>query len=259
MPNTAEIKTIYSDAAKTNEIYPRTKVSAISDSNNTSLQTILDSKVATINNVAPDNNGNVGITAGTGIKINNNEISNVFDILSGVDLNDIKYNYQGYISGTNTNIPNGVSAAGYLVVIQRENNSTDYAMQMYSPYNIDDIYTRKLNNGTWGAWIKNVNCYKAGDTFTQYFKSAVITASATKFRVMLPLSRPVVSGTTATVTIGTARLYQDATKTLTNKISTVTSTVNENMIEIVVTTSESGLFTENVATTCDLQCTITFA
>lgn len=39
----AKITTLYEDSAKTEALYPRTKVSAISDANNNSLETILES------------------------------------------------------------------------------------------------------------------------------------------------------------------------------------------------------------------------
>lgn len=126
----------------------------------TDLRVIVDnaSGVLSINGVAPSSNGNVAITGGRGIKITNNDITNTFEALSGVNLNDIRYNFQGAIITSNQNVPSGVSSIGYLVVLQRSSNN-NYAMQIYAPYNNKYMYFRKLNNGIWTEWekIANVN------------------------------------------------------------------------------------------------------
>ena len=57
----AKITTLFEDSAKTEALYPRTKVSAVSDRNNKSLEEIID---------------DLTLTEGTGIDITNNVVSN---------------------------------------------------------------------------------------------------------------------------------------------------------------------------------------
>lgn len=89
------------------------------------------------------------LTAGTGIGISNNVITNEFDTLLSPDLDDIKYTFSGYVR-TASNAPPGTNTNGYLQVIARKGN-TSYTMQVYTPYNDNDTYIR-LNNEGWGAW-----------------------------------------------------------------------------------------------------------
>ena len=60
----AKVTTLYEDSAKTNALYPRTKVSAISDGSNVSLSALLDAKEDLINSdtvftINKDESGNV--------------------------------------------------------------------------------------------------------------------------------------------------------------------------------------------------------
>lgn len=91
------------------------------------------------------------LTAGTGINISNNVITNEFESLLSPNLNDIKYNFSGYVR-TATNTPSGTNTNGYLQVIARKGN-TSYTKQIFTPYNSNDTYIR-LNNEGWGAWVK---------------------------------------------------------------------------------------------------------
>lgn len=88
------------------------------------------------------------LTAGRGIQINNNVISNVFETVSG-DLSTITYNFQGYAVGA-TDTPTGVN--GQLCVLA--DAGSPYCTQIFSPYDTNVLYTRKYINGTWTDWKK---------------------------------------------------------------------------------------------------------
>lgn len=85
MPVSGEVKTIYSDAARQNAVFPRTKVNAITDANDAPLSSLLGSKqealvsgtnIKTINGNSILGSGNIvtpigpSYTAGNGIDIN---------------------------------------------------------------------------------------------------------------------------------------------------------------------------------------------
>ena len=71
--------------------------------------------------------------------------------LSSPDLNDVTYNYHGYVISS-TNAPASVSPTGQLIA--NANSIGKYMLQIYSPYNNTNVYTRKCNNGTWTSWVK---------------------------------------------------------------------------------------------------------
>ncbi|MBO6262075.1 MAG: hypothetical protein J6N95_05655 [Bacilli bacterium] len=71
--------------------------------------------------------------------------------LSSPNLNDVTYNYHGYVTSA-TNIPSGVGTSGQLIV--NANSTGKYVMQIYSQYNGANVYTRSCNNGTWTSWVK---------------------------------------------------------------------------------------------------------
>ncbi len=145
-------------------------------------RTDLTTVVKTVNNTAPDANGNVNVsssgslTAGTGIDITNDVISNVFQNLGNIDLDTVTYNFQGYVWGS-TNYPSDVStSSGFLIALQRT-NYFDHAAQIFIPAgsSINDLYVRVMYNSNWGAWTKIVSpddtvitnkVLKAGDTMT---------------------------------------------------------------------------------------------
>lgn len=95
------------------------------------------------------------LTAGTGIDITGNVISNKYVSLTSPNLNNINYNYMGYVT-TATNIPSGVSTSGQFVCVVREEDS-NYLKQFFMPYNTNDVYMRNNNGGTWSAWQKISN------------------------------------------------------------------------------------------------------
>ena len=72
----SQIVTLYSDKEKTNALYPRTKVSGISDENNTSLQELLKP----IDNLTSDNTDRA-LSANQG-KVLNTEIQNLNEKLA---------------------------------------------------------------------------------------------------------------------------------------------------------------------------------
>lgn len=88
------------------------------------------------------------LVAGRGIQLSNSNISNVFTNLTSPNLNDIKYNFQGYVT-TATNMPSGVANSGELCVIANSANTLCY--QLYSPNNSNNIYIRNFNS-TWSGW-----------------------------------------------------------------------------------------------------------
>ncbi len=112
----------------------------------------------TINSQSLVGEGNITLqdvlTAGTGIDITDNTISNQFATLQRPDLNNITYNFLGYVT-TTTNGPSGVNASGELCVIARKEGS--YCTQIFTPYNANEFYVRNYNNGTWSSWEKLSN------------------------------------------------------------------------------------------------------
>lgn len=95
------------------------------------------------------------LTAGTGIDITSNTISNQFASLANPDLDTIKYNYQGYVYGA-TNIPTGANNNGLLCSIFRK-TTTDRGLQIYVPYNSDEMYFRRCSASAFNSWVKLQN------------------------------------------------------------------------------------------------------
>lgn len=92
------------------------------------------------------------LTAGTGIDISNNVISNQFaNLPSGTDLNTIRYNYQGY-APTPTNAPS--SASYNLIVVCRKDGLS--GIQIASKYNDTVVYARtwytQSDTRIWNDW-----------------------------------------------------------------------------------------------------------
>lgn len=112
-------------------------------------ESVVATAVKKINNVGPDSNGNVTISGGAGIQINNNTISNVFNQLTSPNLDDIKYNYQGYATSS-TNKPAEASSSGELCCWFR--NDGMYGTQLFMGYNSTKLYLRQWRNGTWTDW-----------------------------------------------------------------------------------------------------------
>lgn len=93
-----------------------------------------------------------GVKPGRGIAVDSNGIlSNTFKPLaSGTDLNNIKYNYQGYASSPLNGPPN--YSSGMLNVITNESNTS--VMQMLHYYDDDRLYVRYYREATgWHDWM----------------------------------------------------------------------------------------------------------
>lgn len=132
------------------------------------------------------------LTAGTGIVISNNVISNKYPNLSNIDLNNINYLYLGQTQGNCTNLP-VANTGGQLINIPRDDGA--YRFQMFSRFSNDDIYTRKYNNGTWTAWSKLTNSYMVGDTVSnvgsQYPTLLGLCTNNKQIEFVIPLSKPI--------------------------------------------------------------------
>lgn len=110
----------------------------------------------TINSQSLMGEGNISLqevlTAGTGIDITGNEISNKFQELVGVDLNNIKYNFLGYVR----NVTNGPTANGLLISVAGSQNvqTLQIFRTLSSSQNL--LYTRFFNAGDnkWTSWEK---------------------------------------------------------------------------------------------------------
>lgn len=74
-----------------------------------------------------------------------------YGTLLNANLNDIGYNFFGYVAGgSTTNVP--VSGqVGFLQNMVRI-DATGYRKQLFFPFNSDAIYERRCVNGTWSAW-----------------------------------------------------------------------------------------------------------
>lgn len=92
------------------------------------------------------------LTAGTGIDITGNEISNKFQELVGVDLNNIKYNYLGYVRS----VTNGPTENGLLISVAGSQNVQ--TLQIFRTLSTSQnlLYTRFFNAGDnkWTSWEK---------------------------------------------------------------------------------------------------------
>lgn len=90
------------------------------------------------------------LTEGSGIEIANNTISFHFNNLSsGTDLNNITYNYLGYVPSA-TNSPSGY-ASGMLLVVASPAGSN--CMQIFHFYNGAYLFVRYYRQATgWGTW-----------------------------------------------------------------------------------------------------------
>lgn len=91
------------------------------------------------------------LTAGRGIDIVNNEISAEYDDLStNFDINDVIYDYMGYVS-TATNGPAGYTSGMLLSVASESGGNT---MQIFHHYNSDRIYVRyyRQSGSGWSEW-----------------------------------------------------------------------------------------------------------
>ena len=94
-----------------------------------------------------------GVKVGRGLAISNDGIlsNNFSNILSG-DIDDIKYNFQGYIGNSVTSKPT-TNGGGLCCVMQLAGL---YGYQLFNSNGSSDLYFRNLTSGTWSAWRKIV-------------------------------------------------------------------------------------------------------
>lgn len=134
------LTTLYGDSAKTEALYPRTKVSAISDRNNTSLEELLQNLDTDLVNL------------GTIADLN----------LSGV----AETTYIGMTRSDTLNKPDGATSAFVIF----ESVTPNYGRIMY--YSDAGIYTRHKESGTWSGWntiIRNNPSYSNATLNSSYF------------------------------------------------------------------------------------------
>lgn len=191
-------------------------------------------------------------TAGTGINITNNSISNVFAQLSSINLDDVQYNYQGYIYNA-TNRPSGTTNNGLLMSFFRD--VADYrGIQLYA-----DVYytgtTRgniwsRVYNTTWSSWRQLSDCYMAGDTLTlnSFINVSGMAVNNTQLRFLIPLEKPI-NASSVSASLLSITLYYNGTRYINNKdvVSDSNYSLNtylrNNGIEIYLT-SNSSIFTQ---------------
>lgn len=58
-----------------------------------------------------------------------------------------------YATDNVTNLPQGAQRNGYLWIINHH-NLTNYLVQYYTPHDKDELWIRRMYNGTWNAWQK---------------------------------------------------------------------------------------------------------
>lgn len=113
------------------------------------------------------------------------------------DLNTLTTNYLGYVTSS-TNGPSGVNASGQLIVASRNTSTNTWCLQVYSPYNSDNIYTRTCNGGTWTNWVKITDANDIGKQIISYQRVNVASSStvADKATATLTGTMSAVSGAT---------------------------------------------------------------
>lgn len=188
------------------------------------------------------------LTAGTGIDISNNVISNKYTNLSSINLNDINYLYLGQAMGNCTNLPIA-NTGGQLINIPREDGA--YRFQMFSRFSNDAVYTRKYNNGTWTAWRKLSDSYMPGDTVSnigsQYPTIMGLCTNINQIEFVIPLNKNVsassVSFNNLTIRVwnATGTTIIDAIDVVADTSYTVTGSVVDN-IGIKVVVKKNGTF-----------------
>lgn len=141
----AKITTLFEDSAKTEALYPRTKVSAVSDGNNVSLEELLQNLDTDLVNL------------GTITDLN----------LSGV----AETTYIGMTRSNTLNRPDGATSAFVIFASVTPN----WGRMMY--YSDAGIYTRHKENGTWSGWntiIRNNPSYSYGTLNSSYFSGGSV-------------------------------------------------------------------------------------
>ena len=113
------------------------------------------------------------------------------------DLNTLTTNYLGYVTNS-TNGPSGVNANGQLIVASRNTSTNTWCIQMYSPYNVDDIYTRTCNGGTWTEWEKLITANDIGKQVLSWQRVSVTNSTSVADKATASLKGTMTAVTGAT-------------------------------------------------------------
>lgn len=234
----ANKKITLKDQTNTDELYPATLTSNVFDDNGNSLETLLS---------------DLELTAGRGIDITNNVITSQFGPIFSPDLNNIDYYYAGYVSSA-TNSPYSGTRSGYLLSIVNK-NSTLYREQLFSAYNANGLYLRKMTNGTWSDWkLISVGLIK-GDTYVStkiQLCAGYFAGGGKELRFSIPFSSPIMatavnfSNLIISVFNHTGQIYNAVDVATTSGYSIATS-VGEN--EIYVRATVPTAQTANISNT----------
>lgn len=171
--------------------------------------------------------------------------------LSGVDLNDITYQYMGYVSGITAHTPTEVDS-GTLISVCSTGGTVGW--QLFKPGGKQTIYSRKRSASTWGSWGLVSDVILPGDSIS--FSSGVsitggayVDSGATKIRLSIPLGKTInatsVSCTALYINIANTNGYM--TSALTNLVGetgyTVTASINSYVNGIDITIDKTSAFT----------------
>lgn len=145
----AKITTLFEDSAKTEALYPRTKVSAVSDENNTSLEELLQ-------NVNTDL-VNLGVIADLDIDVSTLQPTTA------------------YIGRTDDNTLNKPDSAGGGLVLMVTSNTAQWARVVY--YSDAGMFLRVATSGIWHTWtpmfIRAIS-YSTATANSTYFSSGFV-------------------------------------------------------------------------------------
>lgn len=151
-----------------------------------------------------------GVKPGTGIAVDSNGIlSNKFDSLaSGTDLNDIRYNYHGYVS-TPLNGPSNYTS-GMISVIANETGNN--VMQLHHYYNGDRIYVRYYREATgWHDWYaimqRPLQALWVNESSASAFAPQTISLDLTGFVYVVIVFRQLTTNTIHEASIATPNGY----------------------------------------------------
>lgn len=207
-------------------LYPFSQTDCIfDDTTEQSLDGILSDLQTLVSSLSTNKQN--ALTVGNGIDITNNIISNQFEVLNGVDLNNLTYNFIGITRNT-TNIPTGVNAIGKVIVIAPKGvlSNNPYITQIYIPANSDDIWYRRYQS-SWRAWRKLSDCYMAGDVVSnvgsQYPTLLGLCTNTKQIEFVIPLSKPI-NATSVSFSNLTIRIWNTSGSVLVDSIDVVADT-----------------------------------
>ena len=160
------------------------------------------------------------LTAGTGINISNDTISNKFsNLVSGTDLNDVKYNYRGYVYQA-TNRPTGATNFGIILAGFNENGTRGQQIYVDIYEGKNFLYSRAFYDTTlWSAWRRIGDCYEVGDSYTKNYVGKIcagfIGANGTNLTFSIPMDKPI-NASNFTFTSLTITLYVNGARPINN-------------------------------------------